>query len=353
MKTARSFLRRRIGLAGVMLIVASSASAEIVLKGGTPMAQDTPQEPPEAPLTTPNRKIARIVAKAEAGDVAAMLQLGWIYYEGRDVPQNFREAYRRFRAAADRGDFKAMLAAGYLLAKGIGVARDRSSARTLLNLAVNAGYPRALYLLSLLEGDIGSPQSVSTSRQLLERAATLGDTVAANALGTFYERAGQPATAKLWYAQAAAAGSKSALANAGRLDEALQESEAQTQHIKELKQQVTAGNADAAYELATRFHVGNGVPVNYGEALRYYRLAAGMGHEQAKRMTSLILSRSNGGQQINATWMQELVHLALDQRSSTGEMSATSASISEDPLAGLLDFVSEKNLPVEMEATIF
>lgn len=66
--------------------------------------------------------------------------------------------------------------------------------------------------------------------------------------------------------------------------------------------------------------------------------ALGISHEPAKRMTSMILSRSNGGQQINAAWMQELAHLALIQDPSTAEAASDAASADMmDPLAGLLD----------------
>jgi TPR repeat protein len=329
-------------VAGVVF-ASSGLRAEIVVKQAPPPAQDVPvQEPPPERVRKLNavqkRKLADLSVRADTGDVTALLKLGWIYYRGEQATRSYGEAYRRFRAAADQGNLTAMLAAGYLLSRGLGITRDRNSARQFYGIAANAGYPRAYYLQSLLEGDLGTAQSTLAARQWLERAAAAGDSLAANALGGVYERQGQRATAQLWYRQAAAHGHAVATRNLARLGDN-PEPQAQDQRLRELKERADAGDAAASYELATRYHRGDGVAVNYGEALRLYRLAAGLGNTQAQRMLSLISSRSSSAEQISAAWMQELSHLAVSDDAQAAGMASIAAD--EDPLGGLLEMTPQ------------
>jgi len=62
-----------------------------------------------------------------------------------------------------------------------------------------------------------------------------------------------------------------------------------------------APNVDAqvALAMAQRYHRGLGVPANFSEAIRFYRLAADRGSQQAKRMLALIYSRPMPNGSIN------------------------------------------------------
>lgn len=347
MGTNVAFARLRRALSLALLALAAPVHAEIVVKQAPPAtepAQDesAPEPTPAKPLNAAQRrKLAQLTVHADAGDVAAMLQLGWIYYHGdNNVARSYGEAYRRFRAAADHGNLNAMLATGYLLSRGLGTARDRNAARSLYAIAANAGYPRAWYLQSLLEGDLNTAQGTIASRQSLERAAAAGDALAANALGGVYERLGQRGTAQLWYRQAAAHGSEIATKNLQRMGDA-PDTQAAELRIAQLRDRVDAGDAAATYELATRYHRGDGVAVNYGEALRLYRLAAGLGSAPAQKMMSLISSRSSSAEQINAGWMQELSRLAVVDEATDQAGQSVHLAVDEDPLTGLLDLTPQ------------
>src|SRR5437899_1630850 len=50
--------------------------------------------------------------RAEQGDAKAQFRLGYIYYQGKGVPQDYTEAVRWYRKAADQGDTRAQLALG-------------------------------------------------------------------------------------------------------------------------------------------------------------------------------------------------------------------------------------------------
>jgi TPR repeat protein len=64
--------------------------------------------------------------------------------------------------------------------------------------------------------------------------------------------------------------------------------------------------AESSWLLARRYHRGEGIPINYVEAIRLYRKAADLGHLQAKKMLDLIFSQSVETGAINIFWMQRL-----------------------------------------------
>lgn len=75
--------------------------------------------------------------QAEAGNVRAQAELGWMYSNGRGVPQNFLLAAKWYRKAAEQGNGNAQFALGLLYNKGEGVPRDLVLAYMWLNLAAS------------------------------------------------------------------------------------------------------------------------------------------------------------------------------------------------------------------------
>lgn len=76
-------------------------------------------------------------------------------------------------------------------------------------------------------------------------------------------------------------------------------------------QQTPPLTASAAEALATarKYHRGQGVPSNFTEAIRFYRLADQRGSVEARRMLGLIYSRPAPGGGINPGWMQQLANV--------------------------------------------
>jgi hypothetical protein len=112
---------------------------------------------------------------AEAGDASAQNALGLLYYEGKGVSQNYRQAKEWFEKAAEQGHAGAQ---------------------------VNLG---TLYL----HGD-GAPQSARTALLWFERSAAQRDALAFAKLGRMYER-GQGVSqdiiqAQMWYTLSVAHG---------------------------------------------------------------------------------------------------------------------------------------------------
>jgi hypothetical protein len=74
---------------------------------------------------------------AEQGFPAAQYNVGVMYYEGRDVPQDYAEAVKWYRKAAEQGDANAQYNLGGMYYQGKGVQQDYIIALMWLNLAAS------------------------------------------------------------------------------------------------------------------------------------------------------------------------------------------------------------------------
>lgn len=281
-------------------------------------AQDAAPAPPPVEGADVPPAVSRVDAFREA--LAA-------YAQGQHA-----QAAELFRAAAEAGDVRASAALGYLQAKGMGVPRDPLRGRRQLEAASAAGLARADYLLSVLERDDRRAGAAQREASYRERAARRDDALAQNAMGVHYQRQGDPTTAELWYARAADAGSASARRNLASMapgtapDGAVGETPATPQ-------------TDSLYAQARRYHRGEGVPVDYGQALRYYRAAAARGSEPARQMLGLIQSRPSRDGAVDPAWMRQLASAPV---AGTGGVATPAASTPartaprlDDPLSGL------------------
>jgi len=83
------------------------------------------------------RAAARIFRElAVHGDPRSQAMLGFLYANGRGVPQNYGEAARWYRRASEQGNPTAQYMLGLMYDKGHGVRQDYVEAYKWLNLAV-------------------------------------------------------------------------------------------------------------------------------------------------------------------------------------------------------------------------
>lgn len=66
--------------------------------------------------------------------------------------------------------------------------------------------------------------------------------------------------------------------------------------------------AETALDMAHMYHRGQGVPANFAEAVRFYRLAEQRGSTEARKMLELIFSRPMPDGSLNVAWMQQLAN---------------------------------------------
>lgn len=87
--------------------------------------------------------LKQLKESAQAGDVNAQYNLGVLYFEGKDAPQDYMEAAKWYGAAADQGDKQAQFNLGLMFYRGIGLPQDYEYAYQLFALAANQGDERA------------------------------------------------------------------------------------------------------------------------------------------------------------------------------------------------------------------
>lgn len=76
---------------------------------------------------------------AEQGDAVGQRRLGWSYYNGRGVPQDYEEAEKWFRLSAEQGDAKAQFNLGLMYKNGSRIIQDNEAAARWYRLAADQG----------------------------------------------------------------------------------------------------------------------------------------------------------------------------------------------------------------------
>ncbi len=91
-----------------------------------------------------------LLAKANAGDAAAQVQVGEQYATGTGVAQDLKQAAEWYRKAADQGNPAGEIHLAELYRDGRGVDRDKTKAAELYRKAADQGDPAAQGTLAML-----------------------------------------------------------------------------------------------------------------------------------------------------------------------------------------------------------
>ena len=85
-----------------------------------------------------SEEVLQLFVDAEQGDADAQFELGQMYDEGQDVPQDYKQALRWYRQAAEQGLNIAQYNLGVMYAQGQGQPPDYVQAHLWLSLAAAA-----------------------------------------------------------------------------------------------------------------------------------------------------------------------------------------------------------------------
>ncbi|MBF0399763.1 MAG: sel1 repeat family protein [Magnetococcales bacterium] len=99
--------------------------------------------------------IERLREAAEQGDVKAQVRMGWIYHEGRGVPQSDSKAATWYLKAAEKGDVAAQTLIALMLALGEGVPQNDGLADFWFRKAALQSPPDTRYQIETLRNSIG------------------------------------------------------------------------------------------------------------------------------------------------------------------------------------------------------
>lgn len=101
----------------------------------------------------PAESLKWIRRAAEGGNVIAIEELGYKYFEGFGVKRDYAEALRWLSLAADKGKTSAFPSLGIMYRDGLGVPADPAKAEEYFLKGANAGNSYAAYLLARLFTD--------------------------------------------------------------------------------------------------------------------------------------------------------------------------------------------------------
>lgn len=258
----------------------------------------------------------------------AAWQLGLAELHGVGGPVAPREAQVWFTRAMRLGEPLAAAGLAWCAIDGCGGPPDLTAARRWIAALRPVDGSRAQYLEWLLETRLaplqlarGAPSrgqhalpgetlavdgAALPGRSLLLAAARGGSVQAAIELG-LDSAARRHDRDALEQFRAAAPRSSVAASNATIL----------AQRLATLRPITTPSAGGATFALAQRYHRGEGMPANFTEAIRLYRLAQSQGSIPARRMLELVFSRPAPDGGIDIGWMQQLTGVDVTSESPT------------------------------------
>ena len=122
-------------------------------------------------------------ALAEAGHPKAMFLLGYLYYNGMNVEQDYAAALSWFLKAAEAGNARSMNFLGSMYNKGLGVEEDQNESANWYLKSAEAGYVSSMYTIGRrYELGKGVEQNTETAIEWYRKAADGGSEKAAERL---------------------------------------------------------------------------------------------------------------------------------------------------------------------------
>ena len=225
---------------------------------------------------------------AEAGDAAAMTDLGLAAVNGYGAPSDLPAAARWFQNAAKAGNAAGMVNLAALLLNGAGLPKDEKAGLDWLNRAAKAGSPTAMEAL----GEIYArgervPRDYKQAARFMQGAVDAGDGLAITNLAYWYEGGVVlPKNLQLsltLYNRAALAGRSAAMVRLGQVYEGGDMvGQDLLQAATWYQRAVDAGNLDALFYLGGLYETGRGAPRDRTRAIDFYRRAAKAGNDKAK-----------------------------------------------------------------------
>ena len=148
---------------------------------------------------------------AEAGDASAQINLGFMYINGRGVPQDYKEAVKWYKLAAEQGFANAQYNLAKMYENGKGAPQDYAEAVKWWRLAAEQGFADAQYNLgNMYRQGQGVPQDYKEAVKWYKLAAEQGLAQAQYNLGVMYDNGDgvlqNNTMAHMWYNIGAAHG---------------------------------------------------------------------------------------------------------------------------------------------------
>lgn len=237
---------------------------------------------------------------AEQNENESQFMLGVCYFNGRGIKQDYEKAAFWYRKAAEQENAKAQTNLGYCYEKGLGVTQSISLAVSWYKKAAEHGEPNAQQNLGICyEEGVGLEQDDTKAAYYIRKAAEQGLASAQDRLGSYYLIArgvSQDLTlATEWIRKAAIKGYALAQYRLGfcyKNGYGIEKdySKAINWFLKAAEQ----GEENAQFELGLMYNNGDGVNQDYTKAINWYKKAAEQGNEGAQNNLGLMYLTGQG-----------------------------------------------------------
>lgn len=226
---------------------------------------------------------------AEHGDAYAYMCLGFMYYFGNGVRQNYADAAKCFRKAAESSDELSKICLGFMLSLGKGVQEDKDQASTLFRTAAKCGRANVEVTLGdIFYAGIGVSQDWNYAFRLYYDAANQGDMLAMYGLGNICRDANNEYDAFNYYLSAAKLGYGPALFQIGNIynkgiffdlntDPRIEAAEYYRKAAGWYKRMADQGAINYQHTLAEMYYDGKGVEENIEKSKKLFQQAADHG----------------------------------------------------------------------------
>lgn len=151
------------------------------------------------------KRIEAIRSRAEAGDVAAQVDLGWRFDRGRGVRKSYKKAFAWYLKAARGGSRVAQYNLNLCYLLGQGTFRNDRQAFHWVQKSARAGYPDAILALAWhYHNGRGVRPSLRQAERWYRQSARNGDASAQFSLGQLFFDEGRYKLARGWFLKGAA-----------------------------------------------------------------------------------------------------------------------------------------------------
>ena len=113
-------------------------------------------------------QIEQLLDSAKDGDAYSQLLLGYKYYNGQDVTQDFTKALQWYQKAGEQGYADAQIYLGTMYHNGEGTSIDYIKAHMWFNLAATQSHNRAIELRDLIAEKMTPDQIAEAKKRALE-----------------------------------------------------------------------------------------------------------------------------------------------------------------------------------------
>ena len=260
---------------------------------------------------------------ANAGNGAAMYNLGVMSLSGKGAPKDIAVAAKWFKASADAGHSGGMVNWALCRLNGFGTGKDEADGVRWLQQAASRGSANAMGMLAeTYYRGRGVPTDPRQGAGWLQKAVDSGDGPSIAQLADAYDRGDgvprDPRRSFTLYQRAAVAGDTEAMVHLGYAYEdgevvAKDDIQAATWYQRAAE----AGNSEGMSSLAVMFETGAGLPQDYIRAAEYYRAAADRGDARGYLGLGSLTARG-AGVRANPAEAVRLFQQAADRGSALG-----------------------------------